>query len=134
MSNPIYIIHNPLGIRLLIRLRLGFSHLNEHRFYHNFNNYINQLYTCTLEIESTTRFFLHCHFYSIIRKTLLDELNGINSNISNFSETDLTDILLYQKSSFDKIQNKNILTACIKYIVDSERFSGSIFQYRKLLY
>ena len=127
LSNPIYNIHDPLGIRLLTRLRLGLSHLNEHRFNHNFDNCINPLCTCTLEIESTTHFFLHCHFYRNIQKTLLDDLNEININISNFSETALTDLLLYGKSSFDKIQNKKILTASIKYILDSERFTGSIF-------
>ena len=94
---------------------------------HNFDNCINPSHTCTQEIESTTHFFLHCHFYRNIRKTLLDDLNVINFNISNFSETALTDLLLYGKSSFDKIQNKKILTASIKYIVDSERFTGSIF-------
>ena len=71
--------------------------------------------------------FLHCHFYSNIRETLLDDLNVININISNFSETALTDLLLYGKSSFDKIQNNKILTASVKYIVDSERFTESIF-------
>ena len=127
MANPIYNIHDPLGIRLLTRLRLGLSHLDEHRFSHNFDNCINPLCTCTLETESTTHFFLHCHFYTNIRKTLLDALNEININISNFSETTLTDLLLYGKSSFDKIHNKKILTASIKHILDSERFTGSIF-------
>ena len=116
MSNPIYNIYDPLGISLT-RLRLGLSHLNEHRFNHNFDNCINPLCTCTLEIESTTPFSLHCHFYRNIQKTLLDDLNEININISNFSETALTDLLLYGKSSFDKIQNKKILTASIKYIL-----------------
>ena len=117
MANPIYNIHDPLGIHLLPRLRLGLSQLNEHIFSYNFDNCINSLCTCTLEIKSTTHFFLHCHFYWNIRKTLLDDLTEININISNFSETALTDLLLYGKSSFDKIQNKKILTASIKYIL-----------------
>ena len=33
---PIYNIHNPNGLKLLTRLRLGLSHLNEHKFNHNF--------------------------------------------------------------------------------------------------
>ena len=103
LSSPIYNIHDPLGIRLLTRLRLWHNHLNEHRFSHNFDNCINPLCTCILEIESTTHFFLHCHFYRNIRKTILDDFNEININISNFSETALTDLLLYRKSSFDKI-------------------------------
>ena len=32
---PVYNIHNPTGLKLLTRLRLGLSHLNEHRFNHN---------------------------------------------------------------------------------------------------
>ena len=70
-------------------------------------------------------FFLQLGFFN---KTLLDDFNEININISNFSETALADLLHYGKSSFDKIQNKKILTASVKYILDSERFTGSIFQ------
>ena len=127
LANHIYNIRDPLGICLITRLRLGLSHSNKHRFNHNFDNCINPLCTCTLEIESTAHFFLHWHFYRNIQKTLLDDVNEININISNFTETALTDLLLYGKSSFDKIQNKKILTASIKYILDSERFTGSIF-------
>ena len=36
LSKPIYVINNPPGVQILIRLRLGLSHLNEHRFNHNF--------------------------------------------------------------------------------------------------
>ena len=114
-------------MQLLTRLRLGLSHLNEQRFNHNFDGYINPLCTCTLEVESTTHFFLHCHYYNNIRKTLLDDLKVINVNILKLSETALTDLLLYGEASFDKIQNKMILTASIKFIVDSDRFTSSIF-------
>ena len=127
LSKPIYDINNPPGVRLLTRLRLGLSHLNEHRFNHNFEGCINPLCTCTLEVESTNHFFLHCHYYNNIRKTLLDDLRVINVNILKLSENALTDLLLYGDASFDKIRNKMILTASIKFIVDSDRFTGSIF-------
>ena len=126
VCDPCQIPYITFMIRLLTRLRLGLSHLNEHRFNHNFDNCINPLCTCTLETESTTRFFLHCYFYSNIRKILLVDLHVININIKNFPETVFTDLLLYGKSSFDKIQNKKILTTSIKYIVDSKRFTCSI--------
>ena len=32
---PVYNIHNPTGLKLLTRLTLGLSHLNEHSFNHN---------------------------------------------------------------------------------------------------
>ena len=35
-QSNIYNIFDPIGLKLLTRLRLGFSHLNEHKFRHNF--------------------------------------------------------------------------------------------------
>ena len=44
---------------LLTRIRLGFSHLNDHRFRHNFENCINPLYSCSLVTEDTLHYLLH---------------------------------------------------------------------------
>ena len=46
MPKPTFNIHNPLGLKLLTRLGLGLSHLNEHRFNHNFKDCINPLCSC----------------------------------------------------------------------------------------
>ena len=46
MQNSIYNIHDPVGIKYLTRLRLGLSHLNEHKFRHNFQDYVNPLCFC----------------------------------------------------------------------------------------
>ena len=42
-ANSTYIIHNPIGIRLLTRLRLGQSHLDYHKFRHNFADCVNPI-------------------------------------------------------------------------------------------
>ena len=60
--NSVFNIHNPIGKKHLTRLRLGLSHLNEHRFNHKFQNCTNQKCICSSENESTTHVFLHCHF------------------------------------------------------------------------
>ena len=44
MPKPTFNIHNPLGLMLLPRLRLGLSHLNELRFNHNFEDCINPVF------------------------------------------------------------------------------------------
>ena len=77
MQNSIYNIHDPVGIKYLTRLRLGLSHLNEHKFRHNFQDCLNPLCSCSLEVETTNHSFLHCHYYSNIRKTLLDTVKEI---------------------------------------------------------
>ena len=46
-------IYDPLGVRLLDRLRLGFSHLREHTCRHNFADTLNPLCSCSLETEDT---------------------------------------------------------------------------------
>ena len=43
MPNSIYNIHKPLGVKYLTRLRIGYSHLKEHRFRHNFQDLKNPL-------------------------------------------------------------------------------------------
>ena len=55
---------HPLYLKLLTRSSLGLSHHNKHRFKHNFENCINPLCTCSLEVESAKQFFLRCHHYS----------------------------------------------------------------------
>ena len=58
----------------------------------------------TLEVESTTHFFLHCHYYNNICKTLLDDLKLIDVTILKLSETALPDLLLYGEASFDIVK------------------------------
>ena len=124
-ASPVYGIHNPTGLRLLIRLRLGLSHLNEHRFNHNFQNCINPLCSCSVEMESTSHFFLHCHYFSNIRTTLLRNVSEIVGNISNLTDVLLVQILLFGDPKYSQVDNSHIINASIKFVMDSERFSGS---------
>ena len=125
--NPVYDIHNPLGLCLLTRLRLGLNHLNKHKFNHNFKNCVNPLCTCSLETESTSHFFLHCNHNNNIRSTLLNELKSLDGNILKLSDTTLINLILYDGSQFNIKQNTFILNAVIKYILESNRFNGSLF-------
>ena len=83
----VYNIHNPIGLKLLTRLRLGFSHLNEHRFNHNFESCLNPFRACSLEVESTTHFFIHCHRFNAISTTLNNTLKAIDKDIPKLSDS-----------------------------------------------
>ena len=48
--NNVYYCHNPKGIKLLTRLRLGLSHLHEQGFKHNFQDCLNPICLCGNEI------------------------------------------------------------------------------------
>ena len=66
--NDTYGNHNSTGLKLLTRLRLGLSHLNNHKFNHNFKDCINPLCSCSLSVENNVHFFLHCHHFSLQRQ------------------------------------------------------------------
>ena len=49
-AKSFYNINNPIGLKLLARLRLGLSQLNEHKFKHNLQDCITPLCTCSLNL------------------------------------------------------------------------------------
>ena len=59
--NPVYNVHNPLGLKLLHRLRTGLSHLREHKHKHHFKDTVNPFCLCDgRTIESTEHYLLRC--------------------------------------------------------------------------
>ena len=110
-----------MGIKYLTRLRLDLSHLNEHKFRYNFQDCLNPLCPCSLEVESTIHYFLHCHFYNDIRQTLLDTVKNITIvSVSNLSDEYLVNLLMYGNPSYSFQENKEIIETCIKFIRSSE--------------
>ena len=82
---------------------------------------------CSLEVESVSHFFLHCHYYSNIGSTLLNELQLIDLNLLNQEDDIVVEALLYGSTKFNTNQNFRLLSSSIDYILKSERFSGSFF-------
>ena len=117
-----------IGLKLLSRLRLRLSHLNEHKFNHTFKDFANPLCSCSLEVEPVPHFFTHCHYFTDIRKTFFHELQLVDKNILNQSDKEITELLLYGGSKIKLQQSCGILKSSIKFIIQSERFSGSIVQ------
>ena len=126
-AKPTYNIHNPIGLKFLTRLRLELSHLNKHKFKHNFQDCVNTLCSCSLKIESLSHFFLHCNHFTNIRANLLDDLQSVDINILSFSDNDLGDLFLYGSPNFNLNQNNKILSSSTSFIIKSVRFSGSLF-------
>ena len=84
---------------------LGLSHLSEHRFNHNFNNSINFLCTCSLDIKSAVHYFLHFSYYNSTRTSPLNDLNSVDRTLLNLSDLSLVNVLLYGGPQFDVSQN-----------------------------
>ena len=74
VGNSIYDIYGPFEVRLINRLRLGISHLREHKFRHNFADTVNPSCSSTLETGNIEHFFLHCQNNLSARTTLINEV------------------------------------------------------------
>ena len=96
------------------------------RFNHNIQNCINPLCSCSLEIESTSHFLLHCLHYINIRLTLLNSIAEIIGNTFNVSDECLANLLLFGNQKYTEIDNLHIVNATIKYLLDYGRFSGPL--------
>ena len=124
----IFDIHNPYCIKLLTRLRLGLSHLNEHKFKHGFNDTINPICVCGSGIESINHFFLHFLEYFEARQTLFDNIQSIDKMLWwSQNESSLTHLLLYGDPKRNSSVNGFTLNSAIRLILSSGRFSGPLF-------
>ena len=97
--NRFYGCQNIMGIKLVTKLHLGLSHLREHRFKRSFQDTLNPLCNCGMDVESSTHFLLQCP--SILTKDAPSwaTLNRINPQISQTSLQLLTNTLLFRNSS-----------------------------------
>ena len=118
-----YKINYHLGIILLLtRLRLGFSHLLEHKFTRNFADSLDPLY------YASSSSMLPNLFATISRRALLTELKKIiNASIMALTGNDLLHVFMYWKKKFNRKINISIITATIKFVKDSERFDQPLF-------
>ena len=57
-GSSIFNCHNPRGVKLLTRLRLGLSHLHKHKFKHDFQDSLNPICSCGNNIETSAHFLL----------------------------------------------------------------------------
>ena len=127
LENDTYGIYDPLRVRLLNRLRLGFSYLKKHKFWHNFAYTLNLLCSCSLETEDTEYYFLRCQSNLALRTALTNDLNNINIAIVSVNPNYLLRVILYGDKSFNKETNWKILTASVKVIKDIQLFEKSLF-------
>ena len=108
-QSNIYNIFDPIGFKLLTCLRLGLSHLSEHKFRYIFQDCLNHSCSCSLEIEDTTHYLLHCQHFSNHRYDLMNSVKSIIPNFESLTDNNRIDILLYGDSRFDESKNKIIL-------------------------
>ena len=99
-SSKVYNINDAVGIKLITRLRLGFSHLRERKFKHNFWDTLDPLCYCSVEAESTSHYFLRCHFFDALWARVMNDLGNIDSDRPTLRDENLANNLA---NNFEKI-------------------------------
>ena len=100
-SRSSFSCYNHERIQLMTRLCLGLNNLREHKFNHNFQNCINPLSSCGMDIESTSHFFLQFPLFNDKRITFLSILNKTDCKLIETNESSLIETLLFGNSLFD---------------------------------
>ena len=128
-ANPVFsVFSGNMGVVYLNWLRVGFSHLREHKFNHNFADTLDPFCSCrNNSIETTEHFLMHCSDHSNERLAMFNTLLQLDVNLLPLNPGILFTILLFGHSKFSKTQNHDILSATVKFICDTGRFSGALF-------
>ena len=122
-------IHHPPGLKLLTRLRLGLSHLREHKFRHNFNDTIDTFFLCgTNNLETSEHFLLHCPTYAYLRGKLFENLHNNNILLLPLEKSLIIQILLYGSDNYNPSMNKVIISTVIDFIMQYKRFDDPLIQ------
>ena len=94
-ESSIFLCNNPKGIQLLTRLRLGLSHLRDHKFKHNFQDTHNPICNCGEDIETSCHYLLHCSLYTNKILALLNVIQGIDNSILELTDSHIVEVLFY---------------------------------------
>ena len=114
--------HNLIGIKLITRLRLGLSHLRDHKFKHSFLDCFNPICYCGQDIETTVHYLIHCPIFSDERSIFFNNIQSIDENVLIRSDPKISDTLLIGISSFNDTRNTSILNTTVYYILSTKRF------------
>ena len=94
-------IFDPEKLKLLTRLRLALSHLNEHRFL--------TLDVSSPETENRCCYLMYYHNYTNFFIHLIKNLNTFAANFESLPDSEKVEIILYGDSLCDENKNSSIL-------------------------
>ena len=115
-------MHNPKGIKFITRLRLGQSHLCQHKFKQLSRYTKHTIFRSSDNIKTAINHLFHCSNYCNRRLTILNKLRSIDSKISKESDSKIRQILLFCKSSLNGKEFTSLFNATIELILATKRF------------
>ena len=126
-ANNVFNSNSPKWLKFIARLCLGLNQLRERKFKHSFQDSINSLCSCSLNVESNIHYFLHYPLFTIERHTLVNTISQTDNIVLYSKESNLIQHLLFGDPSRDTDRNTETLNATINYILTTKRFDESFF-------
>lgn len=77
----VFYIHDTNGIKSLSHRKLNFIRLNEQRFRYNFDDTVDPMRTCGLELETALYYLVSCYLYSTHNLELLDYVYVLSQSL-----------------------------------------------------
>ena len=124
-ENSAFSVYDPYGLKLLMRLRLQFSHLKEHKFRHGFGDTVRPVCGCNAETEDTEHFLLHCHFYSIQISELFNNINKVDPSFTQLDTKEQVNTLLY---GYPPNKSNTLNQVIIKFVINFFKKSGRFYK------
>ena len=93
--------NNLKGVQLLTSLKLRLSHLQQHKFKHNFHNILNTICICIKDFETLCIYLLHYSIYTNEIEALLNIIQGIDNSILEFGDSHIGKDLLHGQKFLD---------------------------------
>ena len=120
-KKSIFDIHNTKGIKRLYQLRVG--PLRHHKMRKGFADTPTDIWLCLRSPETTEHYLIHCDLYTEPRINMFHVINPILESHGLYLHGDLLiNLLLYGNNTVSYDDNKAILTATLKFIIQSTRF------------
>ena len=85
-----------------MRLQLGLSHLRNHKFKHSFQDCLNTICSCDIEVK---KLFIICFIVAHERKIFLGNFRSVLSNILEQNDSFISDVLIFGNTPLDDSSN-----------------------------
>ena len=119
----IFGIHDPLGLRYILQLRVGLSSLRYHKKCHNFIDTPSDICLCSDGIEDINHFLFLCPLFTAQRATLASSVIEILQKYNLNHLGNQSNLYLYGHQTVNFADNRKILLSTIKFIKETRRFS-----------
>ena len=97
--NQVFNVGSSEKLKFLKRIRLGLSHLVDHKLRRNFQDYVNLICSCGLEMEASNHHLSFCSNYHGSGINLFEKVNKIDSTTLKQNDQVITKLLPFGNKS-----------------------------------